>query len=32
VARRRVQEILERELINITNLTRELAEGKYPVV
>jgi len=32
VARRKVQEILERELVNITNLTRELAEGKYPVV
>jgi S-adenosylmethionine synthetase len=32
VARRRVQEIMERELVNITTLTRELAEGKYPVV
>ena len=31
-ARRRVQEIMERELVNITTLTRELAEGKYPVV
>jgi len=27
-----VQEIMERELVNITTLTRELAEGKYPVV
>ncbi len=32
VAVRRVREILERELGNIPQLTRELAEGKYPVV
>ena len=32
VARRRVAEIMERELANIAALTRELAEGKYPVV
>jgi len=31
-ARRRVLEIMERELTNITTLCRELAEGKYPVV
>jgi len=31
-ARRRVREIMEREFANITTLTRELAEGKYPVV
>ncbi|MDQ7849558.1 MAG: methionine adenosyltransferase [Armatimonadota bacterium] len=32
VLRRRTLEILERELANITFLTRELAEGRYPVV
>ncbi len=32
VARRKVAEIMERELENINTLTRELAEGKYPVV
>lgn len=32
VARRKVAEIMERELANIIKLTRELAEGKYPVV
>ena len=32
VLRRRTLEILERELANINFLTRELAEGRYPVV
>ena len=32
VAKRKAAEILERELANIVTLTRELAEGKYPVV
>jgi len=32
VLRRRTLEILERELANIPFLTRELAEGRYPVV
>jgi len=32
VAKRRAAEILERELASIGTLTRELAEGKYPVV
>ncbi|MDQ7844244.1 MAG: methionine adenosyltransferase [Armatimonadota bacterium] len=32
VARRKVAEIMERELGRINALTRELAEGKYPVV
>ena len=32
VARRKVLEIMERELANIMTLTHELAEGKYPVV
>ncbi len=32
LARRRVKEIMERELANIAALCRELAEGKYPVV
>ena len=32
VARRKVRDILERELANINHLTRELAEGRYPVV
>jgi len=32
VAKRKVAEIMERELANIIALTRELAEGKYPVV
>lgn len=32
VAIRRVREIMERELSSIGTLTRELAEGKYPVV
>jgi len=32
VARRKVADIVERELANINALTRELAEGKYPVV
>lgn len=32
VAKRKAAEILERELSSITKLTRELAEGKYPVV
>ncbi len=31
-AKRKAAEILERELAGITTLTRELAEGKYPVV
>lgn len=31
VARRKVGEIMERELANISTLTRELAEGKFPV-
>lgn len=31
-ARRKVVEIMERELAHITALTRDLAEGKYPVV
>jgi len=30
--RRRTLDVLERELANITFLTRELAEGRYPVV
>jgi S-adenosylmethionine synthetase len=32
VAKRKAAEILERELASIGTLTRELAEGKYPVV
>jgi len=32
VAKRKAAEILERELASISTLTRELAEGKYPVV
>jgi S-adenosylmethionine synthetase len=32
VAKRKVADIMERELANINALTRELAEGKYPVV
>jgi len=32
VAKRKVADIVERELANINALTRELAEGKYPVV
>jgi S-adenosylmethionine synthetase len=32
VAKRKAAEILERELASIATLTRELAEGKYPVV
>ncbi len=31
VAMRKVREIMERELANINRLTRELAEGRYPV-
>ncbi len=31
-ARRKVRDVLERELADITALCRELAEGKYPVV
>ncbi len=32
VASRKIREIMERELANINQLTRELAEGRYPVL